>query len=159
MGARAEAIAKKFEAKVKEAAKVLDKISDADWKKVTAAEKWPVGVVAHHLAQAHAGLGGIVKHVATGGAPTGMTMDDIHRMNAQHAKDFADVTKAETLELHRKNAAAAAAIVRGLSDQELDRSGNVLGDMPAMTAEQLATGLLCAHVDEHLGSIRATIGN
>jgi hypothetical protein len=157
MGARADAIAKKFEAKAKEAAAVFEKISDADWKKMTAAEKWPVGVVAHHIAQAHAGIGGMVRHVGTGGAPTGMTMDDIHKMNAQHAKDFGSVTKSETLELHRKNAAATAAIIRGLSDAELDRSGSVLGDIPAMTAEQLASGLLCSHVDEHLGSIRATV--
>lgn len=157
MGARAEAVAKKFEAKAKEAAAVLEKISAADWNKTTTAEKWPVGVVAHHIAMAHAGIGGIVKHVATGGAPTGMTMDDIHRMNAQHAKEFASVTKAETLALHKKNAAATAAILRGLKDADLDRSGALLGGMPAMTAEQVATGLLCSHVDEHLASIRATV--
>jgi hypothetical protein len=27
----------------------MEKLSDADWKKVTEAEKWPVEVTAHHL--------------------------------------------------------------------------------------------------------------
>ena len=52
MGAKGEALAKQFEAKVKEATAVLEKLSDADWKKTTAAEKWTVGGTAHHMAGA-----------------------------------------------------------------------------------------------------------
>ena len=50
MGARAETLAKKYEAKAAELAATIQKLSDADWKKVTASEKWPVGVTAHHVA-------------------------------------------------------------------------------------------------------------
>jgi len=50
MAAKAEALAKQFEAKVREATAVLERLSDADWKKTTSSEKWTVGVVAHHLA-------------------------------------------------------------------------------------------------------------
>ena len=85
-------------------------------------------------------------------------MDMLHAMNGKHAQEYANCTKAETLALHGKNAATAATIVRGLGDAELDRSAKILPEMPAMTAEQLAGGLLVGHVDEHLGSIRATIG-
>ena len=53
MGARAESLAKKYEAKAAELAATIQKLSDADWKKVTAAEKWPVGVTAHHVAGGH----------------------------------------------------------------------------------------------------------
>jgi hypothetical protein len=42
MGAKGEAFAKQFEAKVEEATALLEKLSDADWKKTTAAEKWTV---------------------------------------------------------------------------------------------------------------------
>ena len=51
MGARAEQLAKKFDESCAEFNKVVEGLSDADWKKVTSAEKWPVGVVAHHLAE------------------------------------------------------------------------------------------------------------
>ena len=52
----------------------------------------------------------------------------------------------------------ASAVVRGLSDAELDRSGTVLTDIPAMTVQQAIEGILINHVQEHLGSIRATAG-
>jgi hypothetical protein len=158
MGARAEALAKQFEAKAQEATGVLEKLSDADWKKVTSAEKWTVGVVAHHIAQAHEVLSGAIKTVASGQSIPGLTMDVIHGMNAKHAQEFASCGKAETLALHKKNAAAAAAIVRGLGDADLDKSGIVLTGAPAMSAQQIAGGLLVSHVDEHLGRIRATVG-
>jgi hypothetical protein len=35
MGAKSEALARQFEAKAQEAAVVLEKLTDADWKKVT----------------------------------------------------------------------------------------------------------------------------
>ena len=158
MVARAEALAKKFEAKAQEATAVIERLGDTDWTKVTSAEKWSVGVVAHHIAMAHQGIGGIIKGIAEGKPGPARPMDAIHAMNAKHAQEYANCTKAETLALHKNNAAATAALVRGLSDAELDRSGVVIQGVPAMSAEQLAGGLLCGHVDEHLGSIRATIG-
>jgi DinB family protein len=157
MGAKADALAKQFEAKVQEATSVLEKLSDADWKKVTAAEKWPVGVTAHHVAMGHAGIAGLLKSVASGQHKASMTMDDLHAMNAQHAKDFANVSKAETVALHKKNAAEAAAVVRGFDDAALARSAELLKGMPPMTAEQAVSGILISHIEDHLGSIRKTV--
>ena len=158
MGAKSEALAKQFEAKVQEATAVLEKLSEADWKKTTAAEKWTVGVTAHHVAGAHEGIAGIIKAVAAGQSMPNFTMGMLDDMNAKHAQEFASCTKAETVALHKKNAASAAALVRGLSDAELDRSGTVLTGMPAMTVEQIVTNILINHVDDHFGSIRKTVG-
>jgi hypothetical protein len=157
MAGRGEALAKKFEAKADEATAVFEKLSDADWKKVTTAEQWPVGVTAHHIASSHAGLSGVLKMLGDGKSPS-IPLDAIHAGNAKHAQEFANCTKAETIALHKKNAAAAAAIVRGLSDAQLDNKGVVLQGIPPMSAADLAGGLLCGHVDEHLNSIRATVG-
>jgi Mycothiol maleylpyruvate isomerase N-terminal domain len=158
MGAKSEAFAKQFEAKAQEATAVLEKLSDADWKKVTDAEKWSVGVTAHHVAGSHEGIANIIKAVVAGQSLGNFTMDMLHEMNAKHAKDYADCSKAETIELHKNGAAAAAAVVRGLSDDQLVRSGIVLAGAPAMTAEQVITGILINHIDDHFGSIRKTIG-
>jgi hypothetical protein len=158
MGARAEALATQFEGKAREATALLERLSDADWKKTTSAEKWSVGVVAHHMAGGHEVIAGLVKTIAAGTPVPDLSMDMLHEMNAKHAREHANCTKAETLALHKKNAAAAVAIVRGLSDPELDRSGTVLTGMPAMTAAQLAESVLIGHMDEHVGSIRATVG-
>ena len=158
MGARAEALAKEFEAKAAEVTAVIEKLGDPDWKKVTDAEKWSVGVVAHHVAGAHEVILGLVKAVAAGQKSTTFTMDMIHALNAKHAQDFASCTKADTLALHRKGVATAAAGVRALSDAELDQSGAVLASVPAMSTQQVVQGILTNHMNDHLASIRATTG-
>ena len=159
MAAKAEALAKQFETKVQEATAVLDKLSDADWKKTTASEKWTVGVVAHHMAGSHEGIAGIIKAVVAGQSMGNFTMQTRHDRNAKHAQEHAKTTKAETVALHKKSAAAAAAVLRGLSDADYAKSGTVLAGMPPMSAEQVVGGILMRHIEEHLGSIRATTGS
>src|SRR5262245_49842508 len=115
MASRAEDLARQFEAKAGEATGVMERLSDADWTKVTAAEKWSVGVTAHHIASSHELIAGIIKTLGDGRPGPDIPYDAIHQMNAKHAQDNAGCTKAETLALHKRGAAAAAAIVRGLS--------------------------------------------
>ena len=158
MGAKGEAFAKQFEAKVKEATALLEKLSDADWKKTTAAEKWTVAATAYHVASSYEPVTHIIKTIAAGQALPHFTPQMLDEMNAQHAKEFAGCTKPETIALHKKGAAAAAAAVRGLSDAELAKTGTVFMGMPPMSAEAMVKGALLGHIDEHFGSIRKTIG-
>jgi len=157
MGAKAEALAKQYEAKVQDATATLEKLSDADWKKTTGGEKWTVAVVAHHVASGHEGIAGIIKAVSSGQSMGNFTMEQLHEMNAQHAQQFANASKADTVALHKKNSAAAASLVRGLSDEQLARSATVLQGMPAMSVEQIVTGILINHIDDHMGSIKKTV--
>jgi len=158
MAARAEALAKRFEDASQALADAIRRLGDAEWKKTTSAEKWSVGVVAHHVAQGHASIGNLVRLIATGKTPPTLTMEMIDQVNAEHARTFAACTKTETLELHRRNVALASGIVRGLSDVELDRTAAVLFGAPAMSAQQAIERLLINHINEHLGSIKATLG-
>jgi hypothetical protein len=158
MGARAEQLASKFEQSCREFESTVDRLSDAQWKTVTGSENWPVAVVAHHVAGGHAAIAGLVELVAKAKPLPHMTMDMIHEGNAKHAQEFAAVSKAETLTLLKTNGAKAAAMVRGLSDSELDRSASILAGMPAMTAAQAIEGILINHTNEHLGTIRASVG-
>jgi DinB family protein len=156
MGARAEQLATKFEQSCRDLNTLVEGLSEADWKKSTTAEKWPVAVVAHHVAGSHAGISGLVERIAKGQPLPGLTMDMIHAGNAKHAQEFANVSKAETLALLKDNGAKAAATVRGLSDAELDRSADLFGK--PMTTAQAIEGIMINHVHEHLGSIKATTG-
>lgn len=158
MGAKGEALAEQFEAKVKEATAVLEKLSDADWKKTTAAEKWTVGVTAHHIAGAYKAVAHIIGTAATGQAVPHFTPEMLDQMNAKHAEEHAGCIWLETIALHKKGAAAAAVVVRGFSDEQLAKSGTVFAGMPPITAEQLVQRGLLNHIDEHFGSIRKTIG-
>src|ERR1700730_6152415 len=158
MGAKGEAFAKQFEVKVEEATALLEKLSDADWKKTTAAETWSVAATAHHIARSYEPVTHIIKTIAAGQALPHFTPQMLDEMNAQHAEEFAGCTKPETIALHKKGAAAAAAAVRGLSDADLAKTGTVFTGMPPMSAEEMVKRALLGHVDEHFGSIRKTIG-
>ena len=159
MGAKGEALARQFEAKAQEAARILENLSDANWNKITEAEGWSVGVTAHHLATSYERVPDIAMGLAAGQSFGNFTRKMLDERNAQHAKDFAGCTKEETLALHRKGAAKAAALVRGFSDEQLARSGVLFTDAPPMTVEQLIMGALIHHTDEHYGSIRKTTGS
>jgi len=158
MGAKSEALAKQFEAKAQEAAAVVEKLNDADWKKVTAAEKWTVGVTAHHLAGAFEPVSGIITAIVSGQSLGNFSRAMLDEMNATHAREHANCTKAETIALLKKGAPVAAAVVRSLTDDQLAKSATVFTDAPPMTAEQLVMGGLINHIDEHFGSIRKTVG-
>jgi Mycothiol maleylpyruvate isomerase N-terminal domain len=158
MGTKSEALARQFEAKSRDAMATLEKLGDADWKKVTEAEKWSVGVTAHHLAGALEPISSMIEAVASGQALGEFSLEMLDEMNARHAKDFADCTRTETIELLRTGSATAAATIRGLSDAELAKSGTLLKDLPPMTAEQVIVGGLLVHIDEHFDSIRKTVG-
>ena len=157
MGAKSEALATQFEAKARGAMATLEQLSEADWKKVTEAEKWSVGVTAHHLAGALEAVAQLIKTIVAG-QPVGFRLDQLDEMNARHAKEYANCTKAETIALQEKGAAAAVAAIRGLNDEQLAKSGTLGPGGPTMTAEQLVTLGLLNHIDDHYGSIRKTAG-
>jgi Mycothiol maleylpyruvate isomerase N-terminal domain len=159
MGAKSEALAKQFEAKVQEAVAVIEKLSDVEWKKVTEAEHWTVGVTAHHLASAFEPVAGIVTTIVTGQSRGNFTRAMLDEMNARHAQEHANCTKAETIALLKRGAVTAAAVVRGLHDEQLATSGTVFTDAPPMTAEQLIISGLIGHIEAHVGSIRKTVGH
>jgi len=153
---KSEALARQFEAKAEEALATLQRLGEADWKKVTQAEKWSVGVTAHHIAGVLEAIAGMVETVASGRPFESFTPSLIDEMNARHAREHASCTKAETIELFRKGVGVAAATIRRLSDEQLARSAKVMSTMPPMTVEQLIAGGLLAHIDDHFGSIRKT---
>src|SRR5262245_45781323 len=119
MGVKSEMLAKQFEAQAAGAARVLESLTDTDWEKVTEAERWSVGVTAHHGAITHETVANIITTVAAGQSVPNFTLDMLHAINAKHAQDYANCTRAETLELHTKGTATAAAVVRALSDDQL----------------------------------------
>ena len=157
MGAKSEALAKQLEAKIRQVMATLENLSDTDWKRVTEAEKWTVGVTAHHLAGVLEQISKMVEAVVAGES-LDFTNDMIDKMNAKHAKDFADCTKAETIDLLKRGSAVADRVIRGMSDDHLAKSGMVMAGVPPMTAEQLIRGGILNHIDDHLGSIRKTVG-
>ena len=112
-----------------------------------------VGVVAHHVASGHATIGGLVQGFAAGMPAPGITPEMIDGRNAEHAQQYANCSKQETAELLDRNGAAATAIVRRLTDEQLARTGTIFGS--DWTTEQVVERILIGHPQGHLAAIRA----
>jgi predicted component of type VI protein secretion system len=97
----------------------------------------------------------MVKSVATGSPMPDITMDGLNEANAEHAKQFAQATRDETLELLRQTAGPAAELIRGLRDEQLARKAMLPLGME-MTAEQIIEAMI-GHVGSHAASIQAAV--
>jgi hypothetical protein len=153
MGTLGESIATRLEQANAEIIRAVESISDERWTAPCPDDGRQINVVAHHVAASHTAVAGIVQLAAQGGPMPPITMDDIHQGNAAHAQEQAGCSKAETLELLRTNGAAAAAMVRGLSDEQFQRSVQFMGGDTQPV--QIAENILIGHVTSHLAALMA----
>jgi uncharacterized damage-inducible protein DinB len=155
MSEQAQALARRFELANDEALRVVDGCGEDQWRAHHAAENRTVNVLAHHIAIGHQVIAEWVQGIATGQALPALTMDSFTEPNAQHAKQYANVTKPEVIAELRQQGAAAASLVRGLSDEQLDRAGELLGSQ--IRTRDVIEQILMGHVRNHLGSIREAL--
>jgi hypothetical protein len=133
--------------------------TDEQWRRPTAAEGWPVGVVAHHIAEVQQALGGVFGALATGEFQAAtMSSAGVEQNNTRHARDHAAVGKAETLELLRTTGPEVGRLLRGLDDEQFHRVAMVF-DGTEMTVAQVVEFALVGHFEQHLESIRATLAD
>src|SRR5688572_12102002 len=95
------------------------RLSDEEWGTPLPGDGRTVGLVVHHVASVYPVEVTLAQRMAHGEAIRGLTMGDIHAMNARHASEHAGATRADTLGLLAANAAAAATVVRAFSDEQL----------------------------------------
>jgi hypothetical protein len=67
--AKSEALARQFEARIRDALATLARLSDTDWTMVTEAEQWSVGVTAHHIVGVLEPISQMVTAVVAGQSP------------------------------------------------------------------------------------------
>jgi hypothetical protein len=155
MGARGEQLAAQLEQANNDVIATVEGMTDRQWQAVTEEEGWSVGVLAHHIAVSHGGVSGLVQALANGQPVPPLTMDMVNAGNAQHAQQFANVSRAETLDLLRSGGEQAVAVLRGLTDEQFDRSGLLLGG--TVTCQQITENILINHPRSHLKSIKKAI--
>lgn len=159
MSNRGESLAVRLEQVNAELRDAVAGCDDESWRRVTSATGWPVGVVASHVAGGQKLIAGWVQSLADG-QPVAVDMPMIHESNAAHAEKRRDVTREEVQSALSRNGEAAAATLRGLTDEQLDRSAPIaIFAGEEITAAQLADRLLIGHILGHLAEIRATIGS
>jgi hypothetical protein len=122
---RGNALADRLEAGARALADFVSTLSEAGWQTPVPGDGRTVGVLVHDVASTFLFEIKLALTLAEGDAVKGVTADAVDAMHAQHAKDFASVTKDATLDLLRRTSAAAAAIIRSLSDEDLARAAPV----------------------------------
>ena len=155
MSEQAEALAAQFERANNELIDVIEGCSGEQWRSKCPDTGWSVGVTAHHVALDTPFVAGMLGAVASGQSFPPLAIGGADKANAQHAREHADCTKQETLDLLQREVPMAASLVRGLSDEQLARTAEVLAGAPPLSAEHVIQGFLINHVTQHLTSIRA----
>jgi len=161
MGARAEALAARIEQGAAQLAAYVEKLSDAEWKTPVTPERdgRPVNVIVHHVASVYPIEVQLAQAVGSGKNMSEVTWDVVKNMNAGHASDNASVSRADALNLLRKNSSEAAAAVRQMTDEQLDTAApfGLSFDAP-VTAQFVIEDHALRHSWHHLARIKETLG-
>jgi DinB superfamily len=133
----------------------VEACSDADWARVCAGETWPIGVVAYHVANGHRVVASWINQLLAGGVS--LTRDELNTANAAMAAEHAGVTRAEVIDLSRRNVQSLAATLRRLSEDDL-RAVAPFGPAGGMAVPVDDIAGNRGHLERHLDSMRAAAG-
>ena len=158
MSKRTNALAERLELGARALEEFASELTDAEWQMRHPKDGRKLGVIVHHVASVYPLEIQLAQTVADGKAVTGLTAQAVDDMNAEHAKKFDAVTKEETLELLRRNSAAAAAAIRALDDEELDQEAPVsLYSNAPLTCQFVLEDHAVRHSYHHLARIRMAV--
>jgi len=160
MSRRAELLAARIEEGAAGLAAFVQGLSDAEWGTAASpTDRRTVGQIVNHVALVYPIEVDLARAIASGNAVTDVTWQVVAELNAGHAREHAKVTKAEALELLRKNSRQAAETVRALSDEELDRAAPFSLSFGApVTAQFVVEDHAVRHSWHHLARIRTALG-
>jgi hypothetical protein len=155
---RSDALAERLEQGARALAALARTLSDEQWRTRIPGDGRPIGVVVHHVASMYPLEMQLAQGLASGKPITGVSSDTVHEINAKHAIEHAAVTREAALELLQDNSVAAAAAIRGLGDEELDRAATVslYADAP-LTCQFFLEDHPVRHSYHHLARIRAAL--
>ncbi len=158
MSERAEALARRYEQAFDEVVQDVERCPDEKWKETCADTGWPVNVQARHLAGVVPFFADIFGKIARNEAMVPFPMAAVDQGNAQELEAGRGATKGEVLAALRGAKPTMPAFIRGLSDEQLDRRGQFINEIPEMTVEQMIEGVAMGELTNHGGALRRAIG-
>ncbi|HZS61793.1 MAG TPA: DinB family protein [Gemmatimonadaceae bacterium] len=160
MSQRSEALAERLVQGAVALASFARSLTDAEWNTPIPRDGRTVGTIVHHVATMYPLEIELARQIAAGQAVTGVTWDDVHHLNAQHAKEFADVTKDEAITLLARNGAVASRAIRALTDEQLDTAAPISlnADAP-LTCQFMLEDHAVRHSYHHLQRIQHVRGS
>ena len=157
-GERASRLAARLEAGALELVTIAHTLTEAEWQWPIPGDGRTIGVVVHHVASVYPIEIELAQRIAAGMAISGVTMADIHAMNAAHAVEFAGVSRRDAITLLRTTSAQAAAAIRAFADSDLDSAAPAsLYDDAPVTAQFVLEDHAVRHSYHHVAAIRRTL--
>jgi hypothetical protein len=158
MSKRSNALADRLEQGARALATFASALTEEEWQTRVPKDGRKIGVIVHHVASVYPIEIELAQTLAAGKPVVGVTWDVVNEMNAGHAKENDAVTKEEALDLLRRNSAAAAAAIRALSDEQLDRAAplSLNSDAP-LTCQFMLEDHAVRHSYHHLARLRETL--
>jgi DinB superfamily len=155
---RANALAERLEQGARALIAFASGLTDAEWQTRMPKDGRTIGVIVNHVASVYPVEIQLAQTLAEGRPVTGLTAAEIDAMNARHASENADVTKAAAIELLRQNSAAAAAAIRALTDEQLANAAPVslYADAP-LTCQFVLEDHAVRHSYHHLARLRRAL--
>ena len=155
---RANALAERLEQGARALTEFAGGLTEAEWQTRVPGDGRTIGIIVDHVASVYPIEIQLAQTLATGQPVSGVTMDDVHAMNAAHAREYDGVTKEAALDLLRRNSAAAATAIRALSDHELDRAADAsLYSSAPITCQFMVEDHVVRHSYHHLARIQKTL--
>ena len=160
MSRRAELLATRIEEGAAGLAALAEGLSDTEWGIPTSpSDRRTLGQIVNHVALVYPIEIDLARAIAGGNAVTDVTWEVVADLNAGHARDHAKVTKAEALDLLRKNSREAAEAARGFTDEQLDQAAPFsLSYGAPVTAQFVLEDHAVRHSWHHLARIRKAVG-
>jgi hypothetical protein len=156
---RSEALAARLEAGVEQLSALIATLSEKEWQTPLPKDGRKIGVVVHHVASVYPVEIHLATLLASGQPVTGVTWDAVNQMNADHARDNDAASKEATLALLAKNSADAAAAIRAMSDEQLDRAAPVsLNSDAPLTCQFMLEDHAVRHSYHHMAGIKVALG-
>ena len=158
MSKRTEELADRLEQGVAQMMAFVENLTPYEWEMYVPQEERSVGVVVHHVANMYPIEIELAQQIGSGQMVTGVTWGLVAEINAKHAVEHASPDRMETLQLLRKNSAAAASMIRSLSDEQLDTvvPNSLYADSPQSLQFWLEDHQV-THGYRHLANIKAAV--
>ena len=158
MSRRIEALAQRLEQGAEALAELASNLTDEQWQVRLPKDGRKVGVVVDHVAFMYPLEIQLAQKLAGGEAIAGVSWDDVHAINAKHAQENENVTKTAALEHLRRASEAAAAAIRELTDEQLDRAAPVsLNSDAPLTCQFFIEDHAMRHSYHHAAAIRRAL--
>ncbi|MGC8493733.1 MAG: DinB family protein [Syntrophobacteraceae bacterium] len=131
--------------------------TEDDWRK-TGSEEWPVGVTARHIGANHYTVIPVARMILKGEKFPERTREQITENANRHAREHADCTKSEVLDILQDRGQKIVEFTRDLEDSDLDKTGFLPALGSRISLEQFLENVILKSAEAHFLSMQEATG-